>query len=112
MAQKTIVQLVDDLDGTPLETGEGSTVRFALEGTEYEIDLSNANVEKLHKALADYVKAGRVVSRARAARGTARKSSGNSDTTAIRQWAKDTGLEVSERGRVSADVVAAYNAAH
>jgi hypothetical protein len=113
MAQKTIIQLVDDLDGTPLETGEGTTIRFAVEGTEYEIDLSDANADKLNDALADFVKAARVVSRPRASRGSERKSSGSTmDSTAVRQWAKDTGLAVSERGRISADVMAAYNAAH
>jgi hypothetical protein len=112
VAQKTIVQLVDDLDGTSLESGEGATVRFSLEGTDYEIDLSNKNVEKLHRAFADFVKAARVVSRSRSTRGSRRSSSGNSETTAIRQWAKGKGLAVSERGRISTDIINAYNSEH
>jgi hypothetical protein len=113
MAQKTIVQLVDDLDGTELAENSGATVHFSLEGTDYEIDLSNDNAQKLHKALADYVKAARVVTKSRGARTPRAKSSSSSiDSTAIRQWAKDTGVAVSERGRISSDIVAAYNAAH
>ncbi|MDM4764316.1 Lsr2 family protein [Galbitalea sp. SE-J8] len=114
MAQKTIIQLVDDLDGTSLEPGTGATVRFSLEGTEYEIDLSNENVESLHRALADFVKAGRVISRSRGrGAGTSRRSSGSGiDSTAVRVWAKDNGITVSERGRISADVIEKYNAAH
>ncbi|MFT4123303.1 MAG: Lsr2 family protein [Microbacteriaceae bacterium] len=110
MAKKTIVQLVDDLDGTPLERGEGATVHFSLEGTDYEIDLSNANVEKLHNTLADFVKAARVISRRG---GTRRRSAGSAqDNAAIRAWAKSEGIAVSERGRIGAETIAAYNAAH
>lgn len=111
MAQKTLVQLVDDLDGTALTDGEGKTVTFALEGVSYEIDLSQAHVDELTKALAPYVAAGRRMS---ARRNSARTSGAKSDPTElqkIRDWAGKNGHTVSSRGRISAAVRDAYNAA-
>ena len=110
MAQKVVVQLVDDLDGSPIEGGAGRTISFALDGASYEIDLSDRNAAQLRDALAPYVKAGRRVGGRRSAgRGTGGSSS---EATAMREWARAQGMSVSARGRVSADVVAAYRAAH
>ncbi len=55
MAQKVQTLLIDDLDGGEAE----STVRFGLDGTEYEIDLSAEHAEALRKALGPYVNAAR-----------------------------------------------------
>lgn len=113
MARRIVHQLVDDIDGSLLEIGEGETVHFSLNGTAYEIDLTVAHAEELREALAPYIKAGR-----RAAAGGARaaaprrRAARNSDTGEIREWAKAQGLKVSERGRISAEVLEAYNAAH
>lgn len=108
MAQKVQVVLVDDLDGGPAD----DTVIFGLDGAGFEIDLSQANAERLREVLAPYVGAGRKIS-GRKGRGAAPGSRGraNSDAAAIRAWAKQNGQKVSERGRVSADVRAAYEAA-
>ncbi|MCQ4040787.1 Lsr2 family protein [Streptantibioticus rubrisoli] len=109
MAQKVQVLLVDDLDG-----GEADeTVTFALDGKSYEIDLTAANAEKLRKSLADFVKSGRRTGgRTTAGRGKARPVvAGNQDTAKIRAWAKENGYNVNERGRVPADIRAAYEAA-
>jgi len=110
MAQKVVVQLVDDLDGTPIEDGTGSTVSFAIDGTSYEIDLSDAHAGEFRDALAPYLRAGRRVSTARRASGGSRSSSSAaaSETAAIREWATAQGIKVSQRGRVGADVVEAY----
>jgi len=111
LAQKTLIQLVDDLDGAALADGEGKTVTFALEGVSYEIDLSHAHVNELTKALAPYVTAGRKVS---GRKGAARTSGAKSDPTElqkIRDWAGKNGHTVSSRGRISAAVRDAYNAA-
>lgn len=111
MAQKTFTQLVDDLDGIPLIDGQGKTVAFALEGVSYEIDLSEAHVDDLTKALAPYVAAGRKTSGRKSA---ARASGGKSDPAElqkIRDWASKNGHTVSSRGRISAAVRDAYNAA-
>lgn len=114
MAQKVVVQLVDDLDGSAIEPGSGSTVSFAIDGTSYEIDLSDENAGKLRDALSPYLKAGRRVGGRRS--GTSRPASSGtaaaSEAAAMREWANAQGLKVSQRGRVGADVVEAYRAAH
>lgn len=109
VAQKVQVLLVDDLDG-----GEADeTVTFALDGKSYEIDLSDANAEKLRGALETFVKAGRRTGRTASGRGKARAASaGNKDTAEIRKWAKENGYEVNDRGRVPATVREAYEKAN
>ncbi|MEU6440239.1 Lsr2 family protein [Streptomyces sp. NPDC047046] len=111
MAQKVQVLLVDDLDG-----GEADeTVTFALDGKSYEIDLTTANADKLRGLLEDYIKSGRRTGgRGSAARGKARSSSTGSseETAAIRAWAKEQGMDVNDRGRVSRAVRQAYDDAH
>jgi hypothetical protein len=103
MAQKVQVVLVDDLDGGSAD----ETVTFGLDGSAYEIDLSSANAERLRNALAEFVGAGRRIS---GRKGRAPRAAANSDAAAIRAWAKKNGHPVSERGRVSAEVRAAYQA--
>jgi len=104
MAQKVQVLLVDDVDGSKAD----ETVKFALDGNSYEIDLSSAHASELRAAISPWIAAGRKV----AGRSSSRGRSGASDTAKIRTWAKSTGMPVSERGRVSAEVRAAYAAAH
>jgi GNAT superfamily N-acetyltransferase len=116
MARRIVHQLVDDLDGTVLEVGSGETVLFSLDGAAYEIDLTDDNAAALREAFAPYVDAARSVSASRGASSAAprrqRRRSGQQDYTAIRTWAKDNGYTVSERGRVPASVLEAYDAAH
>ena len=114
MAQKVQVLLVDDLDG-----GEASeTVNFALDGNNYEIDLSNKNANELRDAFAKYVGSARKAGRSGSAssgRSSARRSSGAStamdreQAAAIRSWAKGKGLKVSDRGRIPATIIEQYN---
>jgi len=112
MAQKVQVILVDDLDGGEAE----ETVSFSLDGVSYEIDLSAGNAAELRDALASWVgHARRVGGRASAGRRAAaapRPRSGSRDLTAVRSWARDNGFSVSDRGRVSSEVLTAYDAAH
>ena len=117
MARRIVHQLVDDIDGTLLEVGEGETVLFSLDGVAYEIDLTAENAAALRGALERYTKAARTVSSARVTSGAApagrkRRRSGQQDYSAVRQWAKQNGYQVSERGRVPASVLEAYEAAH
>jgi hypothetical protein len=107
MAQKVQVLLVDDLDGS--EATE--TVSFGLDGTSYEIDLSSGNAGKLRKELAGYVEHARKAS-APARRRRARTGPGRERSAQIRQWAKQRGYKVNERGRIPANIVAEYEAAH
>lgn len=112
MARKIVHQLVDDLDGSVLEIGEGETVRFSIDGAAYEIDLTDAHAVALREALSPYVTAGRRVAASGSASTTRKRRSSNQDTAAVRVWAKANGHTVSERGRVPASVIAAYEAAH
>ncbi|MBF4580786.1 Lsr2 family protein [Frigoribacterium sp. VKM Ac-2530] len=112
MAQKTFIQLVDDLDGTVLTDGEGKTVTFALEGLSYDIDLSQAHIDEFTKALAPYIAAGRKVSGRKSTARTSGTKSDPAELQMIRDWAGKNGLTVSSRGRISAAVRNAYNAAH
>ncbi|MEX5265187.1 Lsr2 family protein [Kocuria sp. CPCC 205231] len=108
MAQKVEIHLEDDLDGGPAN----DTLTFALDGKDYEIDLSTTNAEKLREALRPFAAAGRKTTRG-GARGTRSRASGSDpDTGKIRAWAKDNGYEVSDRGRIHQTVKDAYYAAH
>ncbi|MCL2455476.1 MAG: Lsr2 family protein [Micrococcales bacterium] len=107
MAQKVQVLLVDDIDGGTAD----ETVTFGLDGVTYEIDLTTENAARLREALASWVGSARKVGRTgRAARG--KRSASSPDAQAIRDWAKENGYTVSGRGRISAEVKAAYEAAH
>ena len=114
MAQKVQVLLVCDLDEGDVEGTE--TVTFALDGAAYEIDVCDAHAAELRDAFAPYVgaarRAGRTSAPARRGRAAARPAAGKDRTTAIREWARKNGHQVSDRGRLSASVVAAYEAAH
>lgn len=115
MARRIVHQLIDDLDGTVLEPGSGETVRFSLDGKAFEIDLTDDNAAALREALRPYIDAARTVSSrgpaAPAASRTQRRS-GRRDYAPIRAWAAANGHTVSERGRVPASVIDAYDAAH
>jgi Lsr2 len=110
MAQKVLVQLVDDLDGT--SSDDVTTVEFGLDGVMYEIDVNAANAERLRKAYEDYIASARRTG-GRLKRGTrpADKSSGNGEAGAIREWALENGYELAGRGRIPAHVIEAYKEA-
>jgi hypothetical protein len=107
MSKNVSVIVTDDLDGSD----NAETVTFGFDGVTYEIDLAKKNRAKLEKALAPYMEAGRRVPRG-GRRAAGRSSGSSADRSAVRAWAKQAGLQVSERGRVSADVMRQYEAAH
>jgi hypothetical protein len=108
MAQKIQTLFIDDIDGGEAE----GTVRFALDGTEFEIDLNTKHSDELRSALSKYIPHARKVSGAtRRSSGRSARKSGSADTTAIRAWARDQGIDIKERGRVPASVVDQYQAA-
>jgi len=116
MAQKVLVQFVDDLDGSPGD--DVSTVSFALDGVSYEIDLNEENASRLRESLADYVDSARRVG-GRVRRGTAPATSvrpadtrSKEQTRAIREWAKKNGYELADRGRIPANVITSFEEAH
>ena len=111
MAQKVQVLLVDDLDGSTAD----ETVTFALDGVTYEIDLTTEHAAKLRDEFATWVGHARKVGGRTSTRSAARtggSSRRRGDAHAIREWAKGKGLDVSERGRISAEVRKAYDEAH
>ncbi len=107
MAQRVQIILEDDYDGGAAD----ETVSFALDGTEYEIDLSAKNAAKLRDAISPWLGHARKTG-GRRKRGTASKAPASSSTSDIRAWAQANGHEVSSRGRVSAEVREAYEKAH
>ncbi|WP_412148547.1 histone-like nucleoid-structuring protein Lsr2 [Curtobacterium flaccumfaciens] len=115
MAQKVITSLVDDLTEEAIEDGAGRTVQFAFDGSSYEIDLSNDNVDTFREAISDYVAAARKVS-GRGARSaspsTSKVRSDPNELAKIRAWAMANGHEVAARGRISQQVRDAYEAAN
>lgn len=107
MAQKVKVLLIDDLDGSDAD----ETISFAVDGVTYEIDLNAENAAELREAFAKWIGHARKAGGRRTTR-RASSSSGGGNTAAIREWARDNGYKVSDRGRVSAEIREAYAAAH
>ena len=106
MAKKITVVLEDDLDGGAAD----ETVRFGLDGVDYEIDLSRQNARAFRREFASFLVHARQEERGRRRR-PARSSSGRRRSGDIRAWAKDQGITVSDRGRISASVAEQYEAA-
>ena len=107
MAQRIQTLFIDDIDGGAAD----GTVRFGLDGADYEIDLSGEHSDELRKALGKYIEHSRKVT------GTARRAPRGGrganaiDTAKVREWARGNGYDIKDRGRVSADVVEKYQAA-
>lgn len=139
MAERMVRQLIDDLDGTEIENGSGERVVFTLRGATYQIDLSPENVKKLDKALKPFIDAavrvrrsserdgqaaghtgtpkGNTASRAGRKNGRAAKKTGRTRTSkvqpaSIREWARRNGYQMSERGRISSEIMEAFKAAN
>ncbi|MGY4712191.1 histone-like nucleoid-structuring protein Lsr2 [Mycolicibacterium sp. CBM1] len=136
MAERIVRQLIDDIDGTEIPDGGGEGIDFSFRGVDYHIDLSSANAAKFSKALKPYIDAaaktktgsrtrqtdssvkGQGRSRTRRAKTNGRaRSNGNGHSSAeqmaaIREWARNNGHEVAERGRIKSEVVEAFQAAH
>ncbi|MBV9088357.1 MAG: Lsr2 family protein [Mycobacteriaceae bacterium] len=116
MAERIVRQLIDDLDGSEIPDGKGESIEFAFRGVSYRIDLNNANVAKLERALAPYIgsaaKTGASRRRGRGRRNGRTDGSSKEGLSAIRTWAAKHGHTVSSRGRIPSKVVEAYQAAH
>lgn len=104
MAQKHQIILIDDIDGSEAD----ETVTFGLDGVDYEIDLTAEHAEELRETIASWVEHGRRTG------GRAKRRGGRPDpsvdTAAVREWARKEGYEVSDRGRIPAQIVDAYKA--
>jgi Lsr2 len=105
VAQRMQTLFIDDIDGSEAE----STVRFGVDGTDYEIDLSAAHAEEFQKAVQKYVAAGRKVGGAR--RGAKAAPARGPSQASVREWAKSEGIAVKDRGRVPAELVVRFQEA-
>jgi Lsr2 len=107
MAQRIQTLFIDDLDGGAAD----GTVRFSLDGAEYEIDLSGEHSDELRSALGKYIQHSRKVGGAARRSPRGRGGAPAVDTVKVREWARENGFEIKDRGRVPADLVAKYQAA-
>ncbi|WP_226351925.1 MULTISPECIES: Lsr2 family protein [unclassified Pseudonocardia] len=110
MAQVTRVELLDDLEGGPAD----ETVRFGVDGKSYVIDLKSENVELFRAAVADFVAAARrdTTGGVRVARRAASTDEMKARNQAIREWARENGYAVADRGRISVEITHAYEQNH
>jgi hypothetical protein len=106
MAQKVTVELEDDLDGGPAD----ETVRFGFDGSDYEIDLSTKNAARFRRQLEPYLDHARKAGRGQRRR-SARTPSSRQHSGAVRAWAREQGITVSERGRIPASILDQYEIA-
>ena len=111
MAKRTLHMLIDDIDGGDAD----ETITFALDGTQYEIDLSKKNAAKMRDGIARYIDAGTRVARggtatrATAGRGRGPAKADRDQNRAIREWAQANGMDVSDRGRIKQEIVDRYH---
>lgn len=99
MARQTVVQVLDDIDGT----ANASEVSFSFDGVDYTIDLAKKNRAAMEKALRPYLASATKVSRR-----SPRRKNATPDLTKVRQWAKEQGIDVAPRGRVAQSVIDQY----
>jgi hypothetical protein len=115
MAKKVYVQLVDDIDDKPIDSG-GEHITFSVNGTSYEIDLSDKNAKEFHRKLNYYIEHSARIGGKRTKKSAGASAAGSkrdaNQTKAIREWAKANGYNISARGRIPADVEQAFDAAH
>lgn len=104
MAQKIKVYLIDDIDGSDAT----DTINFGIDGVNYEIDLNETHAAELRSALEKWTTHARRIPARRTRRTGAARPGGTSDAAKIRAWARENGYEVSERGRVPAEIREAY----
>jgi hypothetical protein len=113
MVQRIVTERTDDLDGTSIEDGAGETVRFGLDGVEYEIDLRHSHASQMRSQCQRYIDAARRVGKP----SNNRRSRGGSRADGlrpheIRTWAAQNGIDVSSRGRIPAGIAARYKEAN
>lgn len=108
MVQKIVQTLIDDIDGSLAE----HTIPFSLNGIEYSIDLSNANAAAMQRVMEPWITHAQRTGGRKSTKGPlALTTTPRRNLTAVREWALDNGIEVADRGRISADVMAQYDKA-
>lgn len=115
MAQKVITEFIDDIDGSPAER----TFTFAVDGTNYEIDLSTENIAEFKSAIGGFIESARKVKGSRSSNGRRTQNAGanggrqsREQTQAVRDWARQQGHNISNRGRIPSSIQQAFDEAH
>ena len=108
MAQRVQVLFEDDLDGSEAE----GTVRFGLDGADYEIDLNTMHAADLRKVFEPYVAVARKVTLGKPARKITKVTVIGPSNTEVRAWAKGQGIEVNDRGRIPLEVIQRFKDRH
>lgn len=111
MARREITQYFDDLDNSPLTDNEVNSIRFSVDGNHYILDLSEKNAAAFRSAMEPWITAAHPAPASTPARSASRQTSSAKRSRAIREWAREEGIEVSDRGKIPARVVEAYNEA-
>jgi hypothetical protein len=111
VAQKISVTFACDYDSKEIPEGEHMTRAFSLDGRDYEIDLCERHSQKFDEVVSRFTERARKVT-SRAGRPKRRTTAHRQRSADIRAWAKQSGMEVSDRGRIPADVIAKYEANH
>lgn len=119
MARKELVQYIDDLDGTPIKDEDVQVVRFSYKGKNYFLDLNEENARKFDEAMAPFIEKAQVDESAPAPARTRRAAANNPNAARqrernriIRQWAKDRGMAVADRGALPKSIIDEYEKAH
>ncbi len=112
MASKVQTILVDDITGKEIAAGEGETISFAINGTEYTIDLDAKNTKKFYDAIAPYQDHATRIGRAKVTQMRRGRKNDEVDNAAVRAWAESNGYDVSSRGRIKGEIVEAFRAAN
>ncbi|MCK0441160.1 Lsr2 family protein [Gordonia alkaliphila] len=110
--QKNIVQFYDDVTGEPINADDLEVIEFSVGNMLYRLDLSEESARDFHAHMDEYISKAQRVGRGRGRKPAARTPGGAGETRKIRQWAANNGYTVSDRGRIPAEIVAAYEAAN
>ncbi|QGU05754.1 histone-like nucleoid-structuring protein Lsr2 [Corynebacterium comes] len=111
MARRDITQYFDDLDNSALEDSEVNSIRFSVDGSHYILDLSDENAAAFRSALEPWIAAAQPAPTSTPQRSTTRQTSSMKRSRAVREWARKEGLEVSDRGKIPARIMDAYDKA-
>ncbi|MEU2006520.1 Lsr2 family protein [Rhodococcus sp. NPDC019627] len=112
MAQKVVVELVDDIDGSLIEDGKGEHITFSVNGVDYEIDLKTKNAREFLRTMDFYIEHATRVDERKGRSTSSAKPRGRAQASAVREWAAENGYDISSRGRIPAEVQEAFDAAH
>ncbi|NLA55666.1 MAG: Lsr2 family protein [Corynebacterium humireducens] len=112
MARREITQYFDDLDNSPLEDSEVNIIHFSVDGSHYTLDLSEENAAAFRAALDPWIAVAQVAQAPQKAPTRVSTAAQRERSRAIREWARANGMEVSDRGKIAASVLEAYEKAH